>query len=136
MKKLGIIHHLEIYVSNLNESKVFWGWFLKELGYEVYQDWKDGVSYKLEDTYLVFVQTKEKYLHHTYHRCGVGLNHLAFHAESKDQVDSLTNAVRDKGMKVLYEDRHPYAGGKDYYALFFEDPNRIKVELVAPILED
>lgn len=24
-----------------------------------------------------------------------------------------------------------YAGGPDYYALFFEDPDRIKVELVA-----
>lgn len=30
-----------------------------------------------------------------------------------------------------YEDRHPYAGGPDYYAVFFEDPDRMKVEIVA-----
>ncbi len=27
---------------------------------------------------------------------------------------------------------HPYAGGDDHYAVYFEDPERIKVELVAP----
>ncbi|MFW5781866.1 MAG: hypothetical protein ACOCWO_01085 [Candidatus Muiribacteriaceae bacterium] len=27
--------------------------------------------------------------------------------------------------------RYPYAGGKGYYALYFEDPMRMKVEVVA-----
>jgi len=30
---------------------------------------------------------------------------------------------------ILYADRHPHAGGPDSYAVFFEDPERIKVEL-------
>jgi catechol 2,3-dioxygenase-like lactoylglutathione lyase family enzyme len=60
------------------------------------------------------------------------LNHLAFHAKSKEQVDSITKELEEKGISILYKDRHPYAGGKDYYAVFFEDPDRIKVELVAP----
>jgi catechol 2,3-dioxygenase-like lactoylglutathione lyase family enzyme len=34
-------------------------------------------------------------------------------------------------MTILYQDRHPHAGGENYYAVFFEDPDRIKVELVA-----
>lgn len=80
----------------------------------------------------MFVQASEKHLDIPYNRCRVGLNHLAFHAISRKQVDELTAKVRAKGMNVLYEDRHPYAGGKDYYALFFEDPDRIKVEVVAP----
>jgi len=80
----------------------------------------------------VFIQTNDKHRGIPYNRCRVGLNHLAFHATSRDQVDELTLKVRDKGMEVLYQDRHPYAGGKGYYALFFEDPDRIKVEVVAP----
>jgi len=28
----GLIHHIEIYVSNLKESIDFWGWLLEELG--------------------------------------------------------------------------------------------------------
>ena len=44
----------------------------------------------------------------------------------------VTKALRQKGVTVLYEDKHPHAGGADHYAVFFEDPDRTKVELVAP----
>ena len=132
VKTLGKLHHVEIYVSNLNRSAEFWGWFLGKLGYEIYSEWNSGISFILEDTYICFVQTETKYLDEPYHRCKTGLNHLAFHADSKDQVDELTNELRSKGIKILYEEKHPYAGGNDYYAVFFEDPDRIKVEFVAP----
>lgn len=128
----GILHHVEIYVSDLSRSSEFWGWFLEELGYEPYQDWKDGKSWRFGDTYLVFVQTRERFLEAGYQRCRVGLNHLAFHAHSADQVDRLTDALRNRGVRILYEDPHPYAGGMQHYAVYFEDPDRIKVELVAP----
>lgn len=60
-----------------------------------------------------------------------GLNHLAFHAASREQVDDLTAAVRERDdTTLLYEDQHPYAGG--YYALYFEAPEGLKVEVVAP----
>lgn len=128
----GKLHHVEIYVSDLKKSSEFWGWFLGKLGYEVYSKWNSGISYVLGETYIVFVQTEKKYLDETYHRCRTGLNHLAFHAESNMHVDEITNELRSKGVTILYEDKHPYAGGNDYYAVFFEDPDRIKVELVAP----
>ena len=128
----GKLHHVEIYVSDLKKSSEFWGWFLGKLGYEVFSKWDSGISYMLGETYIVFVQTEKKYLDEPYHRCRTGLNHLAFHAESKMHVDEITNELRSKGIKILYEDKHPYAGGEDYYAVFFEDPDRIKVELVAP----
>jgi catechol 2,3-dioxygenase-like lactoylglutathione lyase family enzyme len=67
-----------------------------------------------------------------YHRCRVGLNHLAFHANSKEQVDDITAQLKQKGTKILYPDKHPFAGGGPHYAVYFEDPDRIKVEIVAP----
>jgi len=36
------------------------------------------------------------------------------------------------GVTTIYADKHPFAGGKDHYSLYFEDPDRMKVELVAP----
>lgn len=57
--------------------------------------------------YLVIVQAKEPFLEPEYHRCRVGLNHLAFHAESKLQVDQMTEKLTAKGYRVLYRDRHP-----------------------------
>nr|WP_231493632.1 VOC family protein [Alicyclobacillus macrosporangiidus] len=128
----GILHHIEINVSDLRRSAAFWGWFLSLLGYEPYQEWQSGRSWRLGDTYLVFVQVEPRYNHPTYHRRHVGLNHLAFHAASRAQVDEITHLLRQRGVRILYEDRHPYAGGPDHYAIFFEDPDRIKVEVVAP----
>ncbi|WP_374121093.1 MULTISPECIES: VOC family protein [Neobacillus] len=127
-----MLHHLEIYVSNLSKTTEFWGWFLTELGYEKYQKWDSGISWKYGDTYLVFVQVEKRFMDVPYHRSRVGLNHLAFHAESKEQVDWMTDQLKEKGIPILYQDRHPFAGGDSHYAVFFEDPDRIKVELVAP----
>jgi catechol 2,3-dioxygenase-like lactoylglutathione lyase family enzyme len=128
----GVIHHVEIYVSDLKKTIEFWSWFLEELGYDVFQKWDGGISLRLGETYIVFVQTEERFLDVPYHRSRVGLNHLAFHAASRGQVDDITQKLNSMGVTILYTGRHPYAGGKDYYAVFFEDPDRIKVELVAP----
>ena len=125
----GALHHIERYVKDLEKSKAFWGWLLQELGYEEYQVWPQGISYLLGHTYLVFVQTEERFLDIPYHRCRAGLNHLAFHGGSKDFVDGLTLKLKENGVKILYEEKHPYAGGSDYYAVFFEDPDRMKVEV-------
>jgi catechol 2,3-dioxygenase-like lactoylglutathione lyase family enzyme len=129
-----MLHHVEIYVSNLDKSVEFWGWLLTELGYEQYQKWELGISWKYQETYLVFVQAEERFLDVPYHRCRVGLNHFAFHARSREHVDELTATLIKKEIPILYKEKHPYAGGSDYYAVFFEDPDRIKVELVAQSL--
>ena len=128
----GLLHHVEIYVSNLERSASFWSWFLKELGYEPFQKWDNGQSWKLDETYLVFVQTEDKFLDIPYHRCRAGLNHLAFHASSRKRVDEMANKIKERGINILYESQHPFAGGDQHYAVYFEDPDRIKVEFVAP----
>ncbi len=128
----GLLHHIEIYVSDLEQTVEFWGWLLEELGYVSYQEWESGHSWKLGDTYIVFVQTEDRFLDPPYHRCRVGLNHLAFHASSRQHVDEMTTKLKEREVNILYLDKHPFAGGNDYYAVYFEDPDRIKVELVAP----
>ncbi|GIN92987.1 hypothetical protein J22TS1_40380 [Siminovitchia terrae] len=68
------------------------------------------------DTYIVFVQTEERFLDIPYHRCRVGLNHLAFYATSRQHVDDLTKKLEEKGIPILDKDQHPFAGGYDHYA--------------------
>ena len=132
MTQPGTVHHIELYVSDLERSLLFWEPLLAMLGHDPFQEWEQGRSFLLDDTYIVLVQAEADYLEPPYHRKRVGLNHLAFHARSRAQVDEITGWAREGGHTVLYEDRHPYAGGPDYYALFCEDPDRIKVEIVAP----
>lgn len=127
-----MLHHVEINASDLRATREFYDVLLPELGYTIHQEWPQGFSYKYGSTYLVFVQTEKEFLHKGFHRKATGLNHLAFHAESRMQVDELTGKLKGMGVKVLYEDRHPYAGGSHYYALFVEGPDRLKIEIVAP----
>ena len=131
-EQVGQLHHVNIKVSDLKRSADFWGWFLGKMGWELYDSWPKGVSYKLGSTYLDFVQVDEKFQDQSYHRDQIGLNHLAFHAHSRVHVNEITEALKEKGVTILYLDEHPFAGGPEYYAVYFEDPNRIKVELVAP----
>jgi catechol 2,3-dioxygenase-like lactoylglutathione lyase family enzyme len=132
MQANGLLHHIEIYVSNLEKSTIFWGWLLTEIfEYKEVSRWAEGISFKFGLTYLVFVQTEPEYLPNNYHRKNTGLNHLAFHCESAEFVNNLTDLLIQKNIPILYPDMHPYAGGKGYYAVFFEDPDRMKVEVVA-----
>jgi catechol 2,3-dioxygenase-like lactoylglutathione lyase family enzyme len=128
----GLLHHVEIYVSNLHTTTEFWDWLLTELGYARFQEWEQGISWKRRDTYLVFVQTTLEHLDVPYHRGRTGLNHLAFHARSRRQVDDITHELRRRGTTILYEDEKPNGDHGTPYAVYFEDPDRIKVELVAP----
>lgn len=129
---MGNIHHIELNVSDLENSIGFWGWFLEELGYQPFQVWDEGRSWKKDEMYLVFVQTKEQFVSEGYHRGRTGLNHFAFQANSRQQVDNLAKKLEEKGIEILYRDQHPFAGGEQHYAVFFEDPDRVKVEFVAP----
>lgn len=130
MQTAGRLHHVELYVSALEDSLRFWTPFLTKLGYKEHQRWAKGVSYIFNGTYIVFVQADAEFVAAGYHRKRIGLNHIAFCASSRRQVDEITDWARANGFQILYEDRHPKVGGQ--YALYCEDPNRIKVELVAP----
>jgi len=130
ISKQGILHHVELYVDDLRVCKEFWDWLLPLMGYDVYQVWDQGISYRLHDTDIVLVQTEQRFRKIPYHRCHSGLNHLAFHADSIEFIDDLTLQLRQRGIPILYADRHPFAGGEGYYAVFFEDPQRMKVEVV------
>ncbi|MBM6628542.1 VOC family protein [Mammaliicoccus vitulinus] len=127
----GDIHHLEIYVDDLIKTRNFYEELLKTLGYQLYQEWENGFSFKLKGVYIVFVKVEEEYKEYDYHRKRIGLNHLAFGVKNKSEVDTITNVLINKGISILYKDKHPYAGGPEHYAVYFEDPNRIKLEIVS-----
>lgn len=128
-----MLHHVEVYVSDLSASRAFWSWCLGRLGYEVTAQWDDGFTLASTESpsYLTFVQVDARFAERGYHRRAVGLNHLAFSVPDRAAVDALHQEAGQRGVALLYEDRYPFAGGADYYAVFMEDPDRIKVEFVA-----
>lgn len=130
MKETGIIDHIEIYVSNLEKTRLFWETLLiQNLGYKIYQQWENGISFILNETYIVFVQAKKTVPE--YNRTRVGLNHLAFTVPTNKMVDKIRSQLLSFQYKELYAERYPHAGGTESYAFYFEDPDRIKVEVVS-----
>jgi catechol 2,3-dioxygenase-like lactoylglutathione lyase family enzyme len=126
----GSLHHVELWVPDLARARQQWGWLLGELGYEQFQDWEHGRSWRLGGTYLVIEQSPA--LIATGHdRLRPGMNHLAFHAGDRARVDALAAAGPVHGWTLLFPETHPYAGGNDHYAAYLANSDGFEVELVA-----
>jgi catechol 2,3-dioxygenase-like lactoylglutathione lyase family enzyme len=84
--KRGNVQHVEINVSNFEKSKSFYQDFLEWLGYKQIVSGKDFAGWANGET-KIFVTYLEHYKDSGFHRRHVGLNHIAFQAESKADVD-------------------------------------------------
>lgn len=126
----GSLHHVELWVPDLGRAIAGWGWLLAALGYEQFQSWPDGRSWRLGHTYVVVEQSSDL-LPGPHRRTRPGLNHLAFHVADRDSVDALVAEAPRHGWSLLFADRHPYAGGDQHYAAYLEDTDGFEVELVA-----
>ncbi|TCO60459.1 VOC family protein [Actinocrispum wychmicini] len=124
-----MLHHVEIWVPDLNRAVATWGWLLEELGYQPFQRWSDGHSWGLGPTYLVFEQSPA--LTGGHDRLRAGLNHLAFRVPDQATVDNLAANAQDHGWTLMFPDRHPHAGGEQHYAAYLENDDGFEIELVA-----
>jgi len=78
---------------------VSWGWLLTALGYRMFQDWPGGRSWRSGSAYIVVEQSPARTASR-HDRCRPGLNHLAFHVETRRQVDELTAEALLHGWKL------------------------------------
>jgi catechol 2,3-dioxygenase-like lactoylglutathione lyase family enzyme len=59
-----------------------------------------------------------------------GLNHLALWAGSAEDLDALVTEAPAHGWRLMFADRHPFAGGPAHRAAYLEDADGYEVELV------
>ena len=125
-----MLHHLTLWVPDLERAEQSWNWLLGELGYArdisvervVLLRHTSGVAVVLE-------QSPDMVPGMLYSRMRPGLNHLAFRVESASALDSITEQAADYGWSALPGDRHPIAGGAQ--VTYLEDRDGFEVELVA-----
>jgi catechol 2,3-dioxygenase-like lactoylglutathione lyase family enzyme len=127
---IGTLHHVEVWVPDIARAVAQWGWLLARLGYQPFQEWSSGHSWRLGSTYLVLEQSPAMAAGE-HDRRRPGLNHIAFHAGAREQVDALADASPLHGWTLMFPDVHPYAGGNDHYAAYLVNTDGYEVELVA-----
>ena len=133
MTKDVIIDHIQIGVGDIKKSGPFYDNLLQYFGYKLlsrrrnYINWHNGGR----NTFSI-EQVSHKYKSHKFHRKQVGLNHIAFRATTKKDVDEFyKNYLLINRIPVLYGGPKKYPEyHKTYYAVFFEDPDRIKLEFM------
>lgn len=126
----GTLHHVEIWVPELDRAVASFGWLMGALGYAEFQSWDEGRSWQLGATYLV-VERSPALTADRHERCRPGLNHLAFHVAGRDTVEELVSEAARHGWRLMFADRHPHAGGDQHYAAYLENVDGFEVELVA-----
>ncbi|MFD8716572.1 VOC family protein [Streptomyces sp. NPDC059629] len=127
-----MLHHIELWVPDLDRAARSWGWLLGSLGWTPYQSWPEGRSWRLGQTYVVVERSPAlRGGDAGRERMRPGLNHLAFHVRDRATVDALVTAAPAHGWTLLFPDRHPHAGGPDHYAAHLENEDGFEAELVS-----
>lgn len=126
----GRLHHVEIWVRDLAVAEESLGWLLERLGYVRKDSWDSGASFAGADGYVV-LEAGPLVAAAPHERRRPGLNHLAFRAGTRAEVDLLARRAASHGWRLMFEDKHPYAGGADHYAAYLENTDGFEVELVA-----
>jgi catechol 2,3-dioxygenase-like lactoylglutathione lyase family enzyme len=127
------LHHIELWVPDLARAERTWGWLLTRLGAELHQSWEHGRSWRWGEgpgSVYVVVEQSPALLGDRHERRSPGLNHLALSAGSAGELDDLVAEAPRHGWRLLFPNRHPFAGGPNHRAAYLEDADGYEVELV------
>ncbi|KAF3890552.1 MULTISPECIES: VOC family protein [Nostocales] len=128
---LGTINHLSLTVSDRTKSEPFYDQILQFMGYQKVEKNEYFTMWWLENggAFLIY-NSRPDSPNKTHDRYSPGLHHLAFNAESREEVDRLYQIVLALGGTILDSpaEYNHYAPG--YYAFYFADPDSIKLEFV------
>jgi catechol 2,3-dioxygenase-like lactoylglutathione lyase family enzyme len=126
--KLGAINHIALTVSDLNQSEVFYNTLLGFLGYEQAEKTEQLILWANSNTAITLSPSNPQSLNKSHDRYSPGLHHLAFSAESREDVDRLYQHLTEHEVQILDPPaEYDYMPG--YYAVFFLDPDGIKLEV-------
>jgi catechol 2,3-dioxygenase-like lactoylglutathione lyase family enzyme len=133
----GSINHLDLTVSDLAASEPFYDLVLGHLGFERLVPPPGTMSSRPTWHHkqpaqrlfsIALCQARPDAGPHD--RFTPGLHHLAFQAESRADVDGLHRFLIEKGVTVLDPPADYPQYWPVYYAVFFADPDGLKLEFV------
>ena len=127
------VHHVDLVVSSIERSLTFYRELLAPLGFhrigEVEGERGETIWYLSGPGSSIGLREAQSEREQPVDRYEVGLHHLALEASSRAAVDERAAWLRSHGVEI---ESGPveYGYSPGYYAVFFFDPDGIKLEIV------
>ena len=127
------VHHVDLVVSSIERSLPFYRELLAPLGFhrvgEVEGERGETIWYLSGPGSSIGLREAQSERGQPVDRYEVGLHHLAVEASSRAAVDERGVWLRSQGVEIESgPEEYGYSPG--YYAVFFFDPDGIKLEIV------
>ena len=132
MRSTGF-HHVDLVVSSILRSLPFYRELLEPLGWhrvgEVEGERGETIWYISGPGSSLGLRQAQTLSKESFDRYRVGVHHVAFEAPARRDVDERADWLRARGVSIESgPEEYSYMPG--YYAVFFYDPDGIKLEIV------
>lgn len=132
MRSTGF-HHVDLVVSSILRSLPFYRQLLEPLGWhrvgEVEGERGETIWYISGPGSSLGLREAQTPADRPFDRYRVGVHHVAFEAPSRFEVDERAQWLHSRGVTIESgPEQYSYIPG--YYAVFFYDPDGIKLEIV------
>ena len=125
-----MLHHVILWVPDLERAGESWTWLLGQLGYDVGRASDSVVVLRHpEGPTVALEQSADMVPGMLYSRMRPGVNHMAFTVPPTSSLGEIVAGAAEHGWSQLPTDRHPLAPGAVDVA-YLEDRDGFEVELV------
>ena len=132
------VHHIALTAKDLKVTRDFYDAILNPFGYERHHtsdkvcSWVPPNGEENMPEFLIYASSddQKKNEHKTYNP---GAHHYCFRVGKKDLIDKVFKIATDMGAEILdipteYPNYAKNVESNNYYAVYFNDPNNIKLE--------
>jgi len=127
MPKVVGIDHLVLSVGDFARSKEFYRRVLGFLGFKLKHDGGGFAGWSNGRTLFWIAAADAQGRKRKYRKGDIGFHHYAFELASRKAVDDLAAFLEKNGMDVA-DPPDTYNGDDKYYAVFFTDPDGMRLE--------
>jgi catechol 2,3-dioxygenase-like lactoylglutathione lyase family enzyme len=119
------VDHLVLSVGDFETSKAFYAPLMEFLGFGVEAEYEGMMGWANGKTLFWIAAADTEGKKHKYRKGDIGFHHYAFRLRSRKDVDALQTFLEERGAKIVDPAGEYY---DDYYAVFFLDPDGMKLE--------
>ena len=120
------IDHLVLSVADFAQSKAFYNKLLTFLRFKLKHEYDDMAGWSNGKTLFWIAAADAEGRKRKYRKGDIGFHHYAFEMASRKDVDALGAFLEDNGVDIVDPPGEYY--GRDYYAVYFTDPDGMKLE--------